>query len=127
MNPATRALLKQIDHPGLHAFVNAWDELEVLMVDVYKANGVDSDQQAEFADIRQRLAASYPAWQAALDPHWRATTIKGQPLAADPFQALIDLENAEAIVGNWAAMQTLPAAREALNNILVERIEDSSE
>ena len=127
MNPVTRALLKKIDHPGLQAFAEAWDELEVLMVDVYKANGADAAQQAEFADIRRRLAASYPAWQAALEPHWRATTIKGQSLNADPFHALINLDSAEAIVNNWSGMQTLPAAREALNSMLVERIESSSE
>lgn len=127
MNPVTRALIKQIDDPGLHAFVDAWDALEVLMVEVYNANGADAAQQAEFAGIQQRLAASYPAWQAALEPHWRATTIKGQSLDADPFQALMELEKAEAIAENWVAMQTLPAAREALNNMLVARIEDSNE
>jgi hypothetical protein len=119
--------MKQIEDPGLRAFVDAWDELEVMMVAVYKAGGADRSQQAEFADIGARLAASYPEWQALLEDHWRTTTIKGQPLEADPFQALMDLEEAVAIVDNWAAMQTLPAAREALNNMLVERIENASD
>jgi hypothetical protein len=127
VNPVTRALMQQIEDPGLQAFVDAWDELEMLMVEVYKAGGAESSHQADFAGIRTRLAASYPEWQALLEDHWRATTIKGQPLEADPFLTLIDLENPEAIVDNWAAMQTLPAAREGLNNMLVERIENASD
>jgi hypothetical protein len=125
VNPVTRALMQQIEDRGLHAFVDAWDELEVLIVEIYKAGGADGSQQAEFADILAHLTASYPDWQSALEAHWRATTIKGRPLAADPFQALMDLEDAGAVVDNWGAMQTLPAAREALNNMLVERIGNS--
>jgi len=127
VNPVTRALMQQIKDSGLQAFVDAWDELEVLMVEVYKAGNADRSQQADFAGIQTRLVASYPEWQAALEPHWRAATIKGHPLESDPFQTLMDLEDAGAIVDNWAALQTLPAAREALNNMLVEWIENAKD
>ena len=38
----------------------------------------------------------------------------------DPFQMLIDFHTPNDIVGNWTAMQHLPAAREALNQYILE-------
>ncbi|MQC26085.1 MAG: hypothetical protein DWG76_01365 [Chloroflexi bacterium] len=123
MNPVTQALLKQIDDAPLHTFVADWDALEALLIEVYKAGGAEADQIAEYVYLREQLAARYPQFADELSPRWQATSIKGRPLTQDPFLALIEPLSAQEFVGNWSALQTLPAAREALNEMLVARLE----
>jgi hypothetical protein len=43
----------------------------------------------------------------------------------DPFARLLAAGAARDFAGNWAAMQTLPAAREALNRWLMDLIDAS--
>lgn len=123
MNPATQALMRQIRDEELGAFVETWDALEGLSVAIYRGGRADAQQAEEFIEIRSALQEHYPQWQTELDAHWRATKINGQPVSIDPFLTLIGLPDADAIVDNWTAMQILPAAREALNGMLVLRIE----
>lgn len=123
MNPYTRSLLKEIDDEDLTAWVQAWDELEALLVDVYRSQASGPDEQDRYRSLRQRLAAEYARWQRELEPHWRGLEAGGDPLESDPFLALLEPAEVDGILDNWQAMQTLPAAREALNNYLIELIE----
>jgi hypothetical protein len=54
-------------------------------------------------------------WSAYLRPYWQKTKAAGEHTQTDPFQLVLDLEAPDAILGDWRAMQHLPAAREALN------------
>lgn len=125
MNPFTQSLTRSLADPALDAFVARWDALEALVVRVYRGGAAGPADEAEWAPLRPALLAAYPAWSAALAPHWPLTRAGGQPVTADPFARLMSFTRAADIVGDWAAMQTLPAAREALNRMLVARLQAS--
>jgi hypothetical protein len=42
----------------------------------------------------------------------------GRPAERNPFEEILGRPTASAFVGDWGAMQTLPAARQALNSLL---------
>jgi len=44
----------------------------------------------------------------------------GQPCADDPFRYLLAATRAATFCGSWAHMQALPAAREALNRLILD-------
>lgn len=123
MNPFTQSLTRALADPALDVFVAGWDGLEALVVRVYRAGAATPADEAAWADLRPALAAAYPAWAQSLASHWPLTRAGGQPVTADPFARLMAFARAAEIVGDWAAMQTLPAAREALNRMLVERLQ----
>ena len=124
MNPFTQSLLKQISDRKLVAFVTRWDALEALVVRVYKGDAATAQDEAEHARLRGALLQDYPRWQATLSEYWPQTRAAGKPTQADPFAFLLSVPRAGDFVDHWAAMQTLPAAREALNRMLVEKIGD---
>ncbi|MEO8083880.1 MAG: hypothetical protein ABI780_08665 [Ardenticatenales bacterium] len=128
-NPYTAHLLAQlppapprpgdVDVAAIAAFVADWDRLETLVIRVFRAGAAGAEDAAAWTPLRASLAASYPPFAADLAAHWPLTRVAAQPCAADPFRSLLDIPSAAAIVGDWAAMQTLPSAREALNRWLV--------
>ena len=124
MNPFTRAIAKRTIDRRLAGFIRHWDGLEALVIRVYKNQGASQRDEREYTRLRAWLEKNYPRWRDALEAHWRSTRSGGQPTQEDPFAGLIATEQAGAFVGNWLAMQTLPAAREALNQFLVKRLED---
>ena len=121
MNPFTQSLTRALADPALDAFVTRWDALEALVVRVYRGGAASPADEAEWVTLRPALVSAYPVWSSALAPHWPQTRAGGQPVTADPFVRLMAFARAADIVGDWAAMQTLPAAREALNRMLVVR------
>ena len=123
MNPFTQSLLKQISDRKLVKFVTHWDALEALVVRVYKSNTITPQDIAEHTRLRAALQRDYPHWQAALSKYWPRTRAAGVPTSDDPFAYLLSIVQASDFVDHWTAMQTLPAAREALNMMLVERLE----
>lgn len=122
-NPYTAHLLAQLppggDDAALAAFVADWDRLETLVIRVFRAGAAGAEDAAEWAELRASLAAPLDAFAADLARHWPLTSVAGEPCAVDPFRALVDVPTAETFVANWGAMQTLPAAREAMNRWLV--------
>lgn len=123
-NPYTAHLLAQIPPGGGDAvaiadFVADWDRLETLVIRVFRAGAAGAADAAEWAALRASLAAPYGAFADDLARHWPLTRVAGEPCAVDPFHALVDVPMAGTFVANWGAMQTLPAAREALNRWLV--------
>jgi len=122
VNPFTQSLARELADPAVDDFIADWDALEALVVRVYRGGAAGPPDVAEWPGLRARLAASYPAWSPVFAPHWPQTRAGGQTVTADPFLRLMSFARAADIVGDWAAMQTLPAAREALNRMLVERL-----
>jgi hypothetical protein len=124
MNPVTRQLLARITDRRLIRFVEAWDALEALVIRIYKTGQVAPGDEQTYRRIHRRLCRLLPRYAAALESHWRQTTINGQPVTDDPFAALFAPDDISAFVGDWDMMQRLPAAREALNGWLLDRVNE---
>jgi hypothetical protein len=122
-NPVTQSLLKQINDPALAAFVEGWDALNDLVIEIYQQKSLTFEQQERFFELQERLGAAYPAYAAELAPHWRTARVKGELVVGDPFLAIIEKRGAKDFIENWDAMRTLPAAREALNMMLMAKVE----
>jgi hypothetical protein len=123
VNPVTNQLLSQERDARLRGWVRAWDQLEATAIEVYRHGSAGWRQRRRFHRARQRLLRDYPAYRAELARHWDGLLAAGEPLDADPFAALLGVESAAMFAGNWRAMQLLPAAREAVNGLLLARIE----
>jgi hypothetical protein len=124
MNPFTRFLMGQRDDRPLNQFVAAWDDLEALVIRVFKGKRATAADATQFARLQADLQEQYPQWRAALAPLWAATLVGGAPPTADPFTDLLATPTAADFVDNWGAMQRLPAAREALNKLVLDRLKD---
>ncbi|MFP3852726.1 MAG: hypothetical protein ACLFWD_00380 [Anaerolineales bacterium] len=123
MNPYTRSLLQEIDDEPLSRWVETWGQLEHLIIQVYRSGQVEAAEQEKYKALRDDLTRGYPRWQAQLKPHWKDLRAGGENLQADPFLHLTAAASLTAFIGNWEAMQKLPAAREAINHFLLSRIE----
>ena len=122
MNPFTR-FLKQWsndDSKELEAFIEHWDTLEAMAIRVYKAKQPTADDLSAYLVIKQFMDANYRKFAPKLESYWQQSEVGGQLDHADPFAYLFQYESAEGFVDNWTALQHLPAAREALNGLLVE-------
>jgi len=120
MNPFTKALATGLRSRRLKAFIARWDALEALVVRVYRAGTAAPEDERAFARLKAWLTRHYPEWQAALEARWRAALRAGQPCADDPFRHLLSAAHASDFCGSWTHMQALPAAREALNRLILE-------
>jgi hypothetical protein len=119
MNPFTKSLLHSQHSHKLRAFVQYWDRLEALVLRVYRAKNANDEDHNEYAELKTRLYEHLPQWQVALEGYWRGKLIGGQPATADPFAHLIQPQDATAFALDRHFIQTLPAAREALNEFLL--------
>lgn len=124
MNIVTQKLIQLIDDRDLYEFVTRWDDLEDLVVSIYREDSISLEDEAEYQQLRGWLNRKYLDWMDDLRPYWHRATIEGKPVNEDPFEKLLAVENAMGFRGNWNAMRTLPAAREALNNYLLSIIEE---
>jgi len=121
MNPVTRRLLDAIADPELAAFALAWDEFEECLVRIYRQGASQPEDDKRHAELRPLLLRQLGRWERALEPHWRATRIDGSPPERSPFRAVLALRHARAVIENLHLIRVLPAAREALNHLLLER------
>lgn len=122
MNPVTRGLLQDIKDANLDAFAQEWDALEALIIEINRQKSLSFAQQEEFYDLQERLRQSYAPVKDEIDPFWRVAKIKAELLTTDPYLKIIESASAQEFLGNWLIMQTLPAAREAFNQMLMARI-----
>jgi len=118
MNPFTRFLNQWSKNRSLAEFITYWDRLEQLVVRVHRQKMTVAAAEPEFAEVWPWLRQQYGTWELLLRPYWQQTQAAGERTQTDPFQLLLDLDAPSAILGNWRAMQHLPAAREALNLFL---------
>lgn len=120
MNPYTRHLLSQSTRPDLAALAEAWDAVEALVVRVYRGGSAGPGDETEYRQLQSALRIELTRWRGELAPWWRSATIGGKPAEHDPFDAVLDRPCAAAFVDDWPAMQTLPAARQALNSLILQ-------
>ncbi len=125
MNPVTQSLAKRLNDPQVTDFVTHWDALESLVIQVYRSGQATHEDEAEYQHLRRWMRRAYPQWQEDLHPHWSPAKVAGETVGEDPFVRLTSPDTAEDFVENWAAMQTLPAAREALNGLLIALINEN--
>ena len=119
MNIFTRFLAQWSSDRPLHAFIEQWDALEALVVRTYRTGQVSPEDEALYARARPALLSMYDRWVVDLRPFWQNSRVGGKLEHADPFIFLIQHERAADFIDNWPAMQHLPAAREALNGLIV--------
>ncbi len=124
-NPVTRTLIQELNDPQLAEFIAYWDAVEALVVRIFPSQEVTAGDEAEYQQVRDWLGQAFPQWQEALRAYWPLTRIAGEPTTEDPFARLMAAKTAREFMGNWAAMQTLPAAREALNRWLMDLIDST--
>lgn len=120
-NPFTRFLRQWSNNVDFEAFVEKWDELEWLMVQVYREKLSPQAAQAQFTAVWSWLRQHYGVWEEDLRPFWQATRAAGEPAKVDPFRLLLEIPAPQAILGDWQAMQHLPAAREAINQYILDQ------
>lgn len=120
MNIVTRALLKNNRNRRLKGFIARWDALEALVIRIYRAGQASPSDEHEYHDLRAWLEREYRRWEPDLSLYWRRARVAGQQTGQDPFKALLASSSANDFTHNWGAMQTLPAAREALNQFLLK-------
>lgn len=119
MNLFTHFLQQWTDNRDLDAFVTHWDRLERLVIRVYKGKMARPEDEADYQQLQSWLQNNYPKWQPELYPHWQAAKVAGHPAGQDPFAHIFRHKSAAAFIGDWDAMQHLPAAREALNRLVL--------
>jgi hypothetical protein len=119
-NPVTRSLIQQLHDPSLTEFVAYWDALEALVIRVFRTGEAKPGDEAEYRHVRTFLSQSYPQWERALGAYWPLAKVAGGQARGDPFARLIATATVRKFVGDWTAMQALPAAREALNRFLMD-------
>lgn len=121
MNPFTRFLKQWTgNQPDLTEFIHHWDALEALAIRVYKAGGPTAEDEATYLAAKTYMDMNYANVAESLKVFWQRSEVGGQLDHADPFAYLFQYESAAGFVDNWAALQHLPAAREALNGYLVK-------
>jgi len=125
MNLFTRFLKQWLHDSDLEQLVEHCDALEALVIRVYKREEATAADEAEYQALRRWMEANYPQWQSRLRPHWREAKVAGEAATADPFLQLTAATSAGEFVGNWKAMQHLPAAREALNKLVLQLGEET--
>jgi hypothetical protein len=119
-NPFTKAIAAALRQRKLASFITHWDAVEALVIRVYRGKAATDADVAEYAALKLRAGEAYLALRTSLDPLWRQANVGGAAAAEDPFDALLSRPSATAFVNDWAAMQALPAAREALNRLVLE-------
>lgn len=120
MNPFSRYLSQWSTDAGFGAFVEHWDVLERIVIDVYRETMTPEAAVSEYERTWGWLRRQYPLWRNALEPYWRQTRAAGALTAVDPFELMLDIQWTGDILGDWRAMQHLPAAREAINRYLLD-------
>jgi hypothetical protein len=122
-NPVTAQLARRIKDRRIRRFVERWDALEALIIRIYKSEETAPDDQKAYRPLRRKLRRDLNRYREALDGYWPGMAVGGELTRDDPFAALLAPRRARAFVGNWRAMQQLPAARQAINEWLLDRVE----
>lgn len=118
MNLFTKYLSRNRKDKSLQTLIENWDQLEILVITVFKSQENSVDDEAVYAQTRAWLLENYPRWESDLEPLWRQTLVGGEPAPEDPFRRIFRAEKSAEFLTDWVALQNLAAAREALNRLL---------
>ncbi len=119
MNPFTRFLVRNREDEALRHLLDHCDALEALVIRVYKGKQAIPADVEEYARLRGWFQANYANWSEKLKPYWLKVLAGGKTPEHDPILRLLAAATAADFVGDWVAMQHLPAAREMLNRYVV--------
>ena len=119
MNLFTKHLSQRKRNKQLAQLIAHWDQLELLIITVFKSQQATAEDERIYAETRQWLLQNYQNWETELGAFWPATLVGGAPAPEDPFRRLFQHQQAADFVGDWVAMQNLAAAREALNRLVI--------
>ena len=97
------------------------------MVQVYSEKLPVVEAAEQFDETWGWLREQYPRWSEQLQTFWQQTKAAGQKTEVDPFQLILDIQHPHNILGNWHAMQHLPAAREAINQFVLSESNKKTE
>jgi len=122
VNPFTRFLAEQMGDPHLRDFITHWDTVERLVLRVYRAKRATPRDEDEYRQTRDWLRQDYPRWRERFRPYWGQMVLAGEQLERDPFEAFLAVPHVTYFVNNWPALLTLPAARETLNQYLLDTL-----
>ncbi len=121
MNLFTNYLKQRNQNKQLAEFIAHWDQLEVMVITVFKSGEATEQDEQLYGDLRRWLGINYPQWQQQLAEIWPDVLVGGEPAAEDPFLRLFSHPHSADFVGDWVAMQNLAGAREALNRMVVRQ------
>ena len=120
-NPFSRFLGRRVNDRALNEFRQNWDALETLIVQLFREELDPLQMQTEWTRLRRLTRRQYAQFSDQLDPLWRQALIQGKLAKKDPFLSVTAPAQAVEFVANWDMMQTLPAARESLNKLMVNQ------
>lgn len=119
---ASSSLAQKIKDNPIYAFIGNWEMLEELVTAIYRSGEATPNDQDLFVSLQYALRSHYKKWAGALKPYWQQIKVAGKPNKQDPFQTLIDAPMENGQPDYWDMMQTLPVAREALNQMVLDAI-----
>lgn len=122
MNPVTAMLVRQVGDRKIARFIERWDALEALVIRVYKGARATPVDERLYKRLRPELRTKLRRYGPELDQYWPKATVGGKLAKHNPFLTLLRAEHPSVFVGNWPAMQMLPAARQALNEWLLDQL-----
>jgi hypothetical protein len=108
-----------VDEKNIEALIANWEIFEELVEEVYSKGEVEPTDRHLFGSLKLAIQRYYLQLADELRPFWMQVKIAGQLLKNDPFAELLDTPGLSAFLTNWDRMQMVPAAREALNLLLV--------
>lgn len=118
MNIFSRFLAQWSDDTTLHTFITHWDVIEAVAIDTYRQKKVNPADRDRYHVSRKWLLDQYPKFAEDLAPFWQKAQVAGSLEHGDPFLFLLESGDPTEFLDNWAALQHLPAAREALNQFI---------
>lgn len=119
MNIFSRFLGQWTADRSLHTFLSHWDVVEGTAVETYREKKVDPAAAVRYQNSRAWLLENYELFAVQLKPLWQKSLVAGSADHHDPFLFLLAVEDPAGFLDNWAALQHLPAAREALNQLIL--------
>ncbi len=119
MNIFTRFLSQGANDRALRAFIEHWDRLEALVIQTYRTGIASPDHRDVYPTLRSWLREAHGRWATDLAPFWQKSSVGGTLDHGDPYLFILHHDEAIDFVDNWPAMQHLPAAREALNQLIL--------
>jgi len=117
-NPVTARLAVGVADPELLEFIRGWDQMEALVIDLYRAGKVQRDQQEAHRRLRRQLLLAYHRWKAHLAPYLQELQADGG-LSGDPFEAILATRRPGKLASSRAGLESLPHARQVLNHFLL--------
>lgn len=124
MKASATPLTQKIKDKPIKVFVGNWEMLEELITAIYRSGEATPKDLDLFISLQYALRSHYKKWASALRPYWQQIKVAGRPNKKDPFQTLIDASMQTDKTDYWDMMQSLPVAREALNQMVLDAIKN---